>query len=404
MFIPQMMGERTPDWNPSRFGGFCGLAGSPTRGELYRAILESVAFDLLRHETSINQAGIRQSNTMLVSGITARSKVYREILANVTGYRVVYAARSGEAPGGDALIAAIACIAITAAITPIETRGRARPANAVIGKHFERVLIIVLENQDYRNAIKDPYLARLAREGVSFTNFSALSHPSYPNYLGMIAGSSFGVQSDRQINFPDDNGHETIADLLDWRCYAENYPETPKPFLGDLGRYARKHVPFLSFEKIQRDGAENIVSVNPGDSNNHFVTDIENFKKDPAKNPLPRYMFYTPNLDDDGHDPGLWPSVGLKKASRWLDMLLGQWMPLDDKMKGTLLVVTFDESQGDEESNQIYTVFLGDMVKRGEDGKPYNHYSVLKTIEDNFGLSSLQDGDRSAEPITGIWK
>ena len=107
-FIPQMMGERTPDWNPSRFGGFCGLAGSPTRGELYRAILESVAFDLVRHESPAKQAGIQLSRTMLVSGITAMSKVYREILANVTGYRVVYAARSGEAPGGDALIAALA--------------------------------------------------------------------------------------------------------------------------------------------------------------------------------------------------------------------------------------------------------------------------------------------------------
>lgn len=108
VFIPQMMGERTPDWNPSRFGSFCGLAGSPTKGELYRAILESVAFDLMRHEAPASEAGIQLSNTMLVSGLIARSQVYRDILANVTGYRVVYAERSGEAPGGDALIAAIA--------------------------------------------------------------------------------------------------------------------------------------------------------------------------------------------------------------------------------------------------------------------------------------------------------
>ncbi|HUK51157.1 MAG TPA: FGGY-family carbohydrate kinase, partial [Terriglobales bacterium] len=108
VFIPQMMGERTPDWNASRFGGFCGLAGNPTKGELYRAILESIAFDLMRHEAPASQAGIQLSNTMLVSGLIARSQVYRDILANVTGYRVVYAERSGEAPGGDALIAAIA--------------------------------------------------------------------------------------------------------------------------------------------------------------------------------------------------------------------------------------------------------------------------------------------------------
>jgi xylulokinase len=108
VFIPQMMGERTPDWNSSRFGNFSGLAGTPTKGELYRAILESVGFDLLRHEAVVNQTGIQLSKTMLVSGATAKSRVYRDIIANVTGYRVVYASRSGEAAGGDALIAALA--------------------------------------------------------------------------------------------------------------------------------------------------------------------------------------------------------------------------------------------------------------------------------------------------------
>jgi xylulokinase len=108
IFIPQMMGERTPDWNASRFGGFCGLAGMPTKGELHRAVLESVAFDLLRHQSPANLAGIQLSKTMLLSGAVAKSKVYREIIANVTGYRVVHAERSGEAAGGDALIAALA--------------------------------------------------------------------------------------------------------------------------------------------------------------------------------------------------------------------------------------------------------------------------------------------------------
>jgi len=107
-FIPQMMGERTPEWNPSRFGGFNGLSGMPTRGQLYRAILESVAFDLLRHADSLMHAKIELSKVMLISGPTARSSVYRRILADVTGYRIVYAPRSSEAPGGDALIAALA--------------------------------------------------------------------------------------------------------------------------------------------------------------------------------------------------------------------------------------------------------------------------------------------------------
>jgi hypothetical protein len=68
------------------------------------------------------------------------------------------------------------------------------------------------------------FLAKLATKGTSFTNFTNLCHPSYPNYLAMIAGTSFGMHSDRQINLPDDAQHRTIADLLDWKNYAENYP------------------------------------------------------------------------------------------------------------------------------------------------------------------------------------
>ena len=73
-------------------------------------------------------------------------------------------------------------------------------------------------------------------------------------------------------------------------------------------------------------------------------------------------------------------------------------------MKGTLVIVTFDESELFEKTERIYTVFLGDMVKPGEITKTYTHYSVLRTIEDNFGLPPLNSGDSNAEPITEVWK
>ena len=77
--------------------------------------------------------------------------------------------------------------------------------------------------------------------------------------------------------------------------------------------------------------------------------------------------------------------------------------------KGTLVIVTFDESGGNDD-NRVYTVFLGDMVKEASQQDPnalakrYNHYSVLRTIEDNFGLEPLTANDRDAAPITDIWK
>jgi Phosphoesterase family len=274
------------------------------------------------------------------------------------------------------------------------------------GKHFDRVLIIVLENQGYSSAMSNGFLAKLATKGTSFSNFKNLYHPSYPNYLAMIAGTSFGMHSDRQINLPDDAQHRTIADVLDWKSYAENYPTAVQPYLeADKGKYARKHVPFLSFEKLQKEGYRNVVSVDTKDPHNAFVTAIEMFRKDPKKFPLSRYMFYTPNLDDDGHDPFYSSGKGLQKASRWLDTFFRTWFPWDQKeMNGTLVIVTFDESEGNQKNDRIYTVFLGDMVKNQTVDKEYNHYSVLKTIEDNFGLPPLNSGDANAAPITEAWK
>ena len=129
------------------------------------------------------------------------------------------------------------------------------PPPAPKPKHFDHVLIVVLENQNYESAIQNDLLKSLAAKGVSFTNFGNLYHHSYPNYLAMIAGDDFNTHkrfsSDAQVDYPADSEHRTIAKMLNWKNYAENYPANPsdqKPFLGDcIGRYARKHVPFLSF-------------------------------------------------------------------------------------------------------------------------------------------------------------
>ena len=55
--------------------------------------------------------------------------------------------------------------------------------------HFDRVLIIVLENVDYEVASQDRSLVDMVAAGASFTNFHALFHPSYPNYLAMVAAA-----------------------------------------------------------------------------------------------------------------------------------------------------------------------------------------------------------------------
>jgi hypothetical protein len=285
--------------------------------------------------------------------------------------------------------------------------------------HFDRVVIIVLENVDYEVAIKNRNLAALAAQGASFSNFHALFHPSYPNYLAMVAGTDFGTHqrdrflADGQVNFPDDARHKTIADRLvaaglDFKNYAEELPEGDCPFRIDdqhvannKGDYARKHVPFLSFKEVQEKWCDRVVRVDSAKGNSLLGIDDNLFIKD-AKAGLVAYSFYTPNMNNDGHNT----NVGF--AGAWVSAFLAKTFT-EKLRKGTLVVVTFDES-GHNADNRIFTLFLGDMVKEANQQDPnvldrhYTHYDVLRTIEDNFGLEPLRAGDRDASAITDIWK
>ena len=288
----------------------------------------------------------------------------------------------------------------------------ARAAGRATARHFDRVLIIVLENVDYEVASQDKNLAELAGQGASFTNFHALFHPSYPNYLAMVAGTDFGIHrrgrylADNQVNLPNDAAHRSIADRLigsglDFKQYAEELPNATCPWnyssqhVSDKrGNYARRHVPFLSFREVQQKWCDRVIRVDSSKSDNYFVQD--------AKKGLVAYSFYTPNLNHDGHD------TNVKTAGEWVKKFLNDSFP-EKVRQGTLVVVTFDESGGNSD-NRIYTLFLGDMVKPANQQDPkalakfYNHYSVLRTIEDNFGLEPLTENDRNATPITNIWK
>src|ERR1700722_3831150 len=287
-----------------------------------------------------------------------------------------------------------------------------RAAARARGHHFDRVVIIVLENADYEEGLRNKDLADLAQQGASFSNLHALFHPSYPNYLAMVAGTDFGVHKggsflgDRQKDFPSDGQHQTIADRLlaaglDFKQYAEELPPgncswnvVSQRVPNNAGNYTRRHVPFLSFRKVQEKLCDHVIGVDSSRSDNYFVQD--------AQKGLVAYSFYSPNMNHDGHD------TTLQVAGAWVKKFLDDTFP--EKLRhGTLVVVTFDESGGNED-NRIPTLFLGDMVKAANQqdpavlGRYYTHYSVLRTIEDNFGLEPLTANDRSAAPITDIWK
>jgi hypothetical protein len=254
--------------------------------------------------------------------------------------------------------------------------------------HFKKVLVIVLENTDYKIALKQPYLSQLIQQGAVFKNFSAESHPSLPNYVAMISGHTMGIRDDDDYILKSDHlGNLLEKKGLTWKNYAEDYPGNC--FKGStFALFARKHVPFLSFENVLNDPKEcaNVVS-------------SDQFQKDVDAGTLPTFSMYTPNLNNDGHN------TDTAFADRWLKKEFGAKFSDPKFLKDLLVVITFDESLDYRGPNQILTIFLGSGVQPSSVvTKATNHYDVLRTIEDNFELGNLGRGDAKAKAITGIWK
>jgi hypothetical protein len=251
----------------------------------------------------------------------------------------------------------------------------------------EKIVLVILENTSFADAVAAPFIGGvIAKQGVLLTDYHAISHPSEPNYLALVGGSTFAIT--------DNNNHivqaDSVADLLEanaksWHVYAEGYPG--RCFLGATrGRYALKHNPLLSFSNIQND-ANRCAN----------VTDAKNFVNDFTHRRIADFTMYIPDLDNDGHDKGV------KYADNWLSKTFGPLLQNTAAMQGVMVVVTFDE--GDGPTNHVFTALYGPGVKAGmQISARYDHYSLLRTIEDIFGLGSLGKGDSMATSITGFLK
>ena len=261
---------------------------------------------------------------------------------------------------------------------------------ALAGKNFQRMITVVLENTNYDEAVRQPFLSSLISRGVLLTNFHAVTHPSQGNYIAMISGSTHGVSHDGPVNL----NFSHLGDLLEskgleWRAYADQYPGNC--FLGEFkGGYARKHLPFLSFKNVQQNPARCAKVVH----SSQFDLDAKNQK-------LPEYSLFIPDQKNDGHD------TGVAYADRWLKSRFERYLLDADFMEGTLFVVTFDEDESilGGGSNQVMTLLVGSMLKTGlKVSDRLTHYSMLQLAENNWGLDSLNLEDKTAPPIAGIWK
>jgi hypothetical protein len=322
---------------------------------------------------------------------------------------------------------------------------------------IRHVFVLVLENMSYSHTFAPdsdaPYLAQtLPKQGALLTQYYAIGHASLDNYVAMISGQAPNHEtqldcptySDFHLSAPTLNPDgqalgsgcvyppivKTLPDQLEaagltWKGYMEDMGNDPKREPGTCGhvplgaadptsvarrgdQYAAKHDPFVYFHTIIDDAAHCAA----------HVVNLNRLPKDLASiDATPNFVFITPNLCSDGHDPQC--VDGREGGLVAINTFLTQWVPLILNSAAFradgLLIVTFDEADGVGQEGsgaccgekplpgaryapgfngpgggRVGAIVLSPFVKPGSvSAVPYNHYSLLKTMEAIFGLKPL---------------
>ncbi|MFE9094339.1 alkaline phosphatase family protein [Streptomyces sp. NPDC007264] len=248
----------------------------------------------------------------------------------------------------------------------------------------DHVVVVVMENHAYSQVIGSssaPYINSLKSGGANLTQSYGITHPSQPNYFALFSGSTQGITDDScytpGFSSAPNLASELIAAGRTWASYNETLPSQGSTTCSS-GKYARKHNPWFGFGNVPTSSAYTFAQ---------FPTDYTT---------LPQVSFVIPNLCSDMHD------CSVSSGDTWIKNNLGAYATWA-KTHNSLLVITFDEDNR-LSGNRIPTVLYGQPVTAGSSSSTtYNHYNLLRTLEDMQGLSTHAGNAASATDITGIW-
>ena len=249
---------------------------------------------------------------------------------------------------------------------------------------FTHAYILVMENQEYASIVGSsaaPYLNTLIAQYGLATNYNAVAHPSEPNYLALFSGSTQGVTDEGTYNLSGTN----LADQLEaqgktWRVYAQNVPLNC--YLGSNasdgedgpGSYRRKHEPAISFTDISGN------ALRCGN-----ISDFAHFDAAAAD-----FTLIVPNQCNDMHD------CSVATGDSWLQ----GWLPsniLNTPAWGSgtnVLFIIWDEGTTSTGGGGHVAALVVSNSLAGagyQSGTAHNHYSLLRTLEDAWGLGCLQN-------------
>lgn len=257
---------------------------------------------------------------------------------------------------------------------------------------FSHVFVIVMENREYGEVIGSPdapYTNRLANTYALATRYYAIRHPSLPNYLALISGSTQGKTTDCEtctIDAPNLVDQLTVRQKT-WTAYMDDLPGPcfngtraggPLSLIGRAG-YVRRHDPFMYFDDI-RENPDRCRRVVP----------LSRFADDLGRNQLPAFVWITPGLSHDMH------SSSTRDGDNWLASFVPAILQSSAWRNGGVLFITWDEGTtdagccGTAGGGHVPTLVIAANGKPGyRSSLLYTHYSLLRTIEDAWRLGYL---------------
>ncbi|HEX5416697.1 MAG TPA: alkaline phosphatase family protein [Chloroflexota bacterium] len=291
------------------------------------------------------------------------------------------------------------------------TRPAAPPAQATprlagtAGRWFTHAFIVVEENHEYDQIIGSPdapYINKLASQYGLATNYYAVTHPSLPNYLALISGSTQGITNDCpdcSVNAPN-LVDELARRGISWKAYLESMPR-PCYNYGNAGSpldamsgdfYVRRHDPFLYFQDI---------SSNP--SRCDRVVPFEQLATDLHNNAVPDFVWITPNLANDMHNGSV------KAGDDWLAAQVPAILRSAAWRDNGVLFITWDEGTtnagccGVSGGGRVPLLVITPNQGPRRSSTPYTHYSLLRTLEESWGLALLgHSGDADTRPVLDL--
>jgi phosphatidylinositol-3-phosphatase len=254
---------------------------------------------------------------------------------------------------------------------------------------FDHVIVVMFENKEASSVIGSraaPTFNLYARRYTSLTRYHGVTHPSLPNYIALVSGSTHGIKDDCTECVVSS---KSLVDSLEvagrsWKTYAEGLPSPG--FLGPWasGGYAKKHNPFVYFRNVI-SSPERLARVVP----------LPQLAADLRAGKLPDFLLVVPNLCNSMHD------CSVVVGDAWLRRTVAPLLHLPK----TVIFVLFDEGSSKVGGGgHTAALALGTAVRpHVRYSRILGHYATLRTIEDAWGLPRLGQSAR-ALPITGVWR